>query len=1395
MTTRKRASLAVAVWAVMMIGTIAGCLGAVELTVLSPAQEAAPGTFVTHVFSALNIGETSQTYELFFEAPLGWSVVGAPDTISLQLGEEETLFVTLTIPPDAQVGEYILVLNAVSTEVPSDESSSIAQTIVSPVNEIEIQPPADMRVGPGDIADYTFTLINRGTAQDSLDIAAVSSRGFPVDLSDQSVHLAPQERIELSVHLTVPAAAEPGQDVLTVTATSSLYAAVEDTGIVLTTILPPAPEAVGGTLMEQLPGRLRFSIDKNVFTGAFDSLVSFSVSGSVLGGYFSSYVNVSNPLSVDPVEVGSYSMLYRIAPTTYAIGNVSGRPTDLISLSCEGASILVDDELLDILLIGGGTDADTRFAGYLALGAEQANVGIGYYDVRTELTRRAVWNVTAASEPLEDWTVRAEGALGIDGAITSRAFFFNTTIDTSSLFLSGDAFSVGTYFPGSKRDSAGISLSHRLRIDKLSLSLSLSHSRNNVVADPLATTRIRNRLGCSLVTTPLEDGPKVTSTVEFEWERAPDLAQENEIDMLFSCGFRETSGVFPYSFSGKAADQIDHVLGTHYRTLTFSEGVGLSIDSIYFYLRLTQEKRLDLLSDTVLSDAADVSFLFRPEGAVHEASISLRNTEDSFNLAASMYISFTDDLDLVFDGAIGWDRGDTEDVTFGWGIGLNTNIEIPIPFLRTKGRIEGRVFVDVNGNGTFDSEDVPVRGGVVATGQSKVSTNDQGVFRFFPFYPGTYALDVSQLPVGAAPPAVIEITLQAGETVYINVPLAPATAIHGTVFEDIDRDAMQGENEIGFAQVRILLTDEAGDITEISTDHEGVFTFHEAHPGRYIASIDPGTLPERFVFTTPEEAAIDITRDVVAMITFGGYIRPRDVIVTFQPPTADFIVQPDPVIAGQTATLDGTFSFDFDGEIVAYAWDLNADGKVDYTEATVEFVFPAPGAYDVSLTVTDDSGNRDTITTTITVLAETVSYVETSPEIGAETTTQSDDEPSDEPSSVPTTILQPPVADFRYSPPQPGIAQPVFFDGTLSFDFGGQIASYSWDFDGDSAADAEGANVARTFPTTGTYIVRLTVTDSDGYSDTVAYSIEVAAPDPTTDASTSTSPFQLPIADFGYAPSQPSIGEPVTFDGSLSIDLDGQIASYAWDFDGDGEPDSSDAFTAFSFQDSGDQVVQLTVTDNDGNTETVGYTIAVQGDAPPLDGGTSTIQLPIADFQYTPAQPTVGEPVTFDGTLSFDVDGSIASYAWDFGADGTVDAIASIVDHVFPVAEAVTVRLTVTNDDGNTDSIEYTVTVQAPPEPQPDEPPMLQLPIADFEYMPGSPLLAGELVMFNASASFDPNGTIVAFEWDFNGDGTTDATEVISIFIFPTPGTYNASLTVTDDDGNTDTLAAMIEVQ
>ena len=1260
----------VAIVAAFLIGVCSLAASAVEIAVLSTPQEEAPGSFVTHVFAVSNNGAATDTYLLAFEAPPGWSALGAPGSIIVGAGGEETLFITLTIPPDAPAGEYDVTLTATSQDDPALTATSVALVVVAPTREIELLSPTGIGVTPGGSVEYEFVLINRGNSQDSLSIEASSSKRLSTILSSTAVDLAPQERATIHVRLDVPADTSPGRDVLTVTASSTLYDGVEADGVVFTTILPPGPERIGGTLMEVLPARIRLSLDNNVLTGEFSSRLTFSTSGQIKGGFFSSNVSLSDPLGPDPLELGSFSVLYRRSPITYTIGDVSQRLTDLLRLSCRGGSMIIDEELFDLSIIGGGSNDETRFAGRLVLGPDEVNLGFAYLGIRDPApTYKSVWSATASAEPLEGWTIRIEGALGIDGSLSSRSVLFNTQINTSGFFFSGTAFSVGTYFPGSRADSAGIEVSHRLRLTALSLSASLQHVWDNVIGDPLATTLIRDDLGINLATTPMEDGPTLGSTIDFAWDRYLDLSQKSEIDTLFAVSLTETDGVFPYRFSGKITDQIDHVLGTHVRRSTFSEGAGLSVDSFYLFLKLTQEKQVDLINDLVLSASSDVSLRFRPDGSLHEASIAFGNTLDAFDLSASLYIRFVENLDIVFDGSISWDRIDSASVSFGWGISLNANVEIPIPFFVTKGQIEGRVFIDRDGDGTYGTADRPLGGVIVTTGRGEASTNTDGLFRFNPVYPGAYTLTVRQLPADAAAGEPIGIDLVAGRTEWVDVPLAPVVVVAGRLFNDQNQDGIADADEGGFAQVRAVLSDDGGVVTDAYTDLTGGYSFPGAMPGRYSIAFDPATLPDRFVFTTAEQVAIDVTAEAPPPIILGGFIRPREVIITFQPPTADFVRIPESPVATEPITFDGTLSFDFDGQIVAYEWDFDADGATDATEAVAEHTFTVPGTYDVSLTVVDDSGTSDTVTLPIDVLGEAV----------------------DVPQPTTVSAFQLPIADFAFMPASPIAGDAIQFDGTLSGDFDGDIVSYAWDFDGDATTDATGPIATYVFPEAGTFNVSLTVTDNSGNTDTVSVSIEIGGE---SDGKAGDAPaVGLPVAGFRQSPAEPIAGELALFNGTSSLDPGGQIVDFAWDFDSDGQADSTAPLAEHTFAEAGTFTVSLTVTDNDGNVDTIAAMITVLPPPADEDSGPSSFQPPVADFAYMPASPNAGDAVLFNGTFSTDFDGDIVSFAWDFDGDGAIDSTDGLAEYAFTAPGVYSVSLTVRDDGGNSDTVTISIDV------------------------------------------------------------------------------------------------------
>ena len=937
------------------------------MSVLSPIKEEGPGEFVTHVFSVANDGATPEAFLIETEVPEGWALLGVPTGISLAAGEEGTLFVTVSIPPGATAGEYSVTLRAISQTNPTDRASADAVISVVPVNEVEFIPPNGASVSPGQEILYPFTIVNRGNAQDTFQIEASSANQFSLHLSQELLSLAPQERAVVEIRLQVPLDAVPGRDLLTISATSNFYPIVGNEVTLFTTILPPSPQAVGGTLMEELAARLRCSITQDIFDGELTSDLTFSVTGGVQDGYFSAWLRASPIFGPDPLEIGFFSVLYRLTPVTYIFGDTSKRLTDLLSLSCRGGKVEIDADKYEIIFLGGGSDTETRVGGHLVLGPEEANVGIAYLERRDETDQHAIWSLTAGAKPFEDWALSLEGALGIDNEQASRAVLLRSKIDTTSYFLNVEALSVGTYFPGLRSDTAGISLSQRLRIEDLSLSTSFGHVWDNVIHDPLVTTMITDEFGANLYVTPHEEGPTITSTVEFTWERDKDLILENEIERLLSVALSDTQDEFPYAFSAELSDEIDHVAGTHYRTLTFSEGAGLSIEDFALFVKVTQEKTKDYLAGDTLAAGNTVSLRFNSSGALHTVRIILTNIEDAFGLSLDLGISMFEGLRVLFDGALGWDRADATAATLQCGVGFDLTFDLPIPFLVTKGRIEGQAFIDRDGDGHFSPGDSEADRIVVATERSEVSTDENGIFRFPPFSPGTYTIELQHLPPDAARTSSIRIDLEAGEVAWVELPLAPVVLISGVLFDDADQGGFLSEGEGGFTEVRVVLMDSEEVVAEAYTDLDGQFSIRNVLPGRYTVTIDYTTLPTRFAFTTPEEMIIEVGVEAPPTIQYGGYIKPRELVITFQPPIAEFIYGPERPKAGEIVEFDASASLDFDGEIISYEWDFDADGRTDATGVSARYTFASSGAHAITLTVTDDDGNSDALTYTINV--------------------------------------------------------------------------------------------------------------------------------------------------------------------------------------------------------------------------------------------------------------------------------------------------------------------------------------------------------------------------------------------------------------------------------------------
>jgi PKD repeat protein len=141
-----------------------------------------------------------------------------------------------------------------------------------------------------------------------------------------------------------------------------------------------------------------------------------------------------------------------------------------------------------------------------------------------------------------------------------------------------------------------------------------------------------------------------------------------------------------------------------------------------------------------------------------------------------------------------------------------------------------------------------------------------------------------------------------------------------------------------------------------------------------------------------------------------------------------------------------------------------------------------------------------------------------------------------------------------------------------------------------------------------------------------------------------------------------------------STDADGTVESREWAFENGTPAASSEVTQVVEFSSVGPHTVTLTVTDNEGATNSTSQEVTIgttPGNQPPT--AAFTVECSSLECTFT------------DG--SSDADGTIASYAWDFGdplsADNTSEEASPTHIYSFSELTEVTVTLTVTDDDGD----------------------------------------------------------------------------------------------------------------
>lgn len=234
-----------------------------------------------------------------------------------------------------------------------------------------------------------------------------------------------------------------------------------------------------------------------------------------------------------------------------------------------------------------------------------------------------------------------------------------------------------------------------------------------------------------------------------------------------------------------------------------------------------------------------------------------------------------------------------------------------------------------------------------------------------------------------------------------------------------------------------------------------------------------------------------------------------------------------------------------------------------------------------------------------------------------------------------------PVARFTWLPVQPEVGQEVRFENQSQ-----NATTFLWQFD--DGASSTNRNPVHTYREARTFNVTLTARNDAGAEHSVNFAVVVGGG------------AQKPVALFDVSPNPAKVGQPVQF-----IDRStGKPTHWSWTFGHSGAT-SNLQNPVHTFTAPATYTVILVAENSIGRSEERGIGVIVK-----------TAAKPVARFRMSPANPKVGQTVTFTD----DSDNEPTSWSWRFGDGGS--ASGRQVTHVFTRGGKYDVTLDVANDEG-----------------------------------------------------------------------------------------------------------------
>jgi len=310
------------------------------------------------------------------------------------------------------------------------------------------------------------------------------------------------------------------------------------------------------------------------------------------------------------------------------------------------------------------------------------------------------------------------------------------------------------------------------------------------------------------------------------------------------------------------------------------------------------------------------------------------------------------------------------------------------------------------------------------------------------------------------------------------------------------------------------------------------------------------------------------------------------------------------------------------------------------------------------------------------------------------------------------------------------------------------------------SCDSSKCSFSCTYPEAGNYTARASIASVESAVDCGSSSV------------TSRPPGKAPIADFAWTPEKPLPGTNVTFDANRSWDQDGEgITEYIWDFNSDGTTDATTGLNVLmhTFERGGRYNVTLTVKDVECLTNSTTKTVDV------------AVPVNLRLISATDEGP--GQRVCFALDVPLNYSANYINIAFGDGDSYREESAPERICHFYmPGRYNASVGVMFSDGLFSRAWLNVSVTVGLCP------------PILDFTFYPDVPGI-GDAVRFDASRSMDlDGGRIETYAWAFGDGRTASSSSPRADHVYAASGTYVVTLTATDDDGQTNTMAKAITV-